>query len=58
MVVCSSLAHKSHIFKKMGCLVSSCFLVFLGLHLWHMKVPRLEVKSELQLPAYTTATAR
>ena len=32
-------------------------LVFLGPHLWHMEVPRLEVRSELQLPAYTTATA-
>ena len=31
--------------------------VFLGLHLWHMEVPRPGVKSELQLPAYTTATA-
>ena len=29
---------------------------FLGPHLWHMEVPRLRVKSELQLPAYTTAT--
>ena len=28
----------------------------LGLHLWHMEVPRLGVQSELQLPAYTTAT--
>ena len=26
-------------------------------HLQHMEVPRLEVKLELQLPAYTTATA-
>ena len=34
-----------------------CFVVFLGLHLQHMKVPRLGVKSELQLPTYTTATA-
>ena len=33
------------------------FLVFLGLHPWHMKIPRLAVKLELQLPAYTTATA-
>ena len=33
------------------------FFFFLGLHLWHMEVPRLEVKSELQLPAYATATA-
>ena len=30
---------------------------FLGLHQRHMEVPRLGVKSELQLPAYTTATA-
>ena len=33
------------------------FFVFLGLHEWHMEVPRLGVKRELQLPAYTTATA-
>ena len=33
------------------------FLVFLGLHLRHMEVSRLGVKSELQLPAYATATA-
>jgi len=34
------------------------FFVFLGLHLWHMEVPRLGVNSELQqLLAYTTATA-
>ena len=30
---------------------------FLGPHLWHMEVPRLGVESELQLLAYTTATA-
>ena len=30
---------------------------FLGTHPWHMEVPRLGVKSELQLPAYATATA-
>ena len=30
------------------------YLVFLGLHLWLIDVPRLGVKSELQLPAYTT----
>ena len=33
------------------------FLVFLGPHLWQMEVPRLGVKSEPQLPAYTIATA-
>ena len=33
------------------------FLPFLGLLPQHKEVPRLGVKSELQLPAYTTATA-
>ena len=33
------------------------FFVFLGLHPQHMEVPRLGVQLELQLPAYTTATA-
>ena len=32
------------------------FLVSLGPHLWHMEVPGLGVKFELQLPAYNTAT--
>jgi len=30
---------------------------FLGPHLWHTEVPRLGVQSELQLQAFTTATA-
>ena len=30
-------------------------LLFLGLHPWHMDVPRLGVELELQLLAYTTA---
>ena len=25
--------------------------------MWHMEIPRLGVQSEVQLPAYTTATA-
>ena len=33
------------------------FFAFLGLHPQHMEVARLGVKSELYLPAYTTATA-
>ena len=38
--------------------VSSFFLFFfLGLYPWHMDVSRLGVKSELQLPVYTTGTA-
>ena len=32
------------------------FVCFLGPYLQHMEVPRLDVESELQLPAYTTAT--
>ena len=38
-------------------LFCSLVFVFLGLHLWHMEVPRIGVQSELQLPAYVTATA-
>ena len=34
-----------------------CVVFFLGLHPWHMEVPRLGVKSELQLLAYVTAIA-
>ena len=33
------------------------FFCFLGLHLWHMEIPRLGVELELQLPAYATDTA-
>ena len=33
------------------------FFFFLGLHLQHIEFLRLGVKLELQLPAYTTATA-
>ena len=35
-----------------------CLFCFLGLYLQHMEVPRLEVESEPQLPAYPTATAK
>ena len=41
-------------------LPNSCvgvFFAFLGPHLWPMQVPRPGVESELQLLAYTTATA-
>ena len=33
------------------------FSIILGMHPWHMEVSRLGVKSEIQLPAYTTTTA-
>ena len=42
------------------CWYSFCFILiflFLGLYMRHMEVPRLGVKSELQLPAYAAATA-
>ena len=38
--------------------VETFFSFFLGPHLRHMEVPRLGVKLELLLPAYTTATAK
>ena len=38
------------------CIISFFFLL-LGLHWQHMEVPRLRVKSELQLLAYPSATA-
>ena len=40
------------LFSKFS-MMNSCFSPFSGLHLWHMEVPRVWVKSELQLPAYT-----
>ena len=39
------------------CFFVCLFLVFLGPYPWHMEVPWLGVKSELQLLVYTTATA-
>ena len=39
------------------CLTPDPWGFFLGLHLWHMEVPRLGIELELQLLAYTTVTA-
>ena len=39
------------------CISFFFFFFFLGLHLWHIEVPRLRVKSELQLLAYITDPA-
>ena len=48
----------SQFFKYSFCLFVCLFVFcFLGPYSWHMEVPRLGVESELQLPAYTTATA-
>ena len=38
-------------------MIFKIIFVFLGLHQRNMEVPRLGVESELQLLAYTTATA-
>ena len=39
-------------------LIPDClFFSFLGLHAWHMELPRLEAELELQLLAYATAMA-
>ena len=48
-----SFIYKMFMLDKMTCL----FFVLLGLHLRHMEVPSAGVELELQLPAYTTATA-
>ena len=37
-------------------IIQQTFFFFLGLHPQHMEVPRLGVKSELQLQAYTITT--
>ena len=44
-------------FSQCGNALLLLFFVFLGLHLQHVEVPRLETESELQLLAYTIATA-
>ena len=47
------------IVSQILCSVQGCqrlFFSFLGLHLRHMEVPRLEVELELQLPATATAS--
>ena len=45
------------LFFSLSLLFFFFFLAFLGLYPWHMEVPRLGVKPELQLLAYTTVTA-
>ena len=45
------------IVKKLNLFLLLFSLFLLGPHVLHMEVPGLEVKLQLQLPAYTTATA-
>ena len=55
MELASKGPHKSQVQLRW---VSQHFVcLLLGPRLWHMKVPRLGVESELQLLAYTTVTA-
>ena len=53
----STKAHWSGISGVSLARPSILFLIFLGPRLQRMKVPRLRVELELQLPVYTTATA-
>ena len=46
-----------HTLSSIYCLHFFFFFCFLRPHLQHVEVSRLGVKSELQLPPYTTATA-
>ena len=41
------IIYSSKFTKTFSDLYFSFFFVFLGLHLWHMEVPRLEADSEL-----------
>ena len=52
-----SQAQGGHLNTHSLLLFSFFLFFFLGLHQQHMEVPRPGVKSELQLPAYTAATA-
>ena len=49
------LLHATGTAKKKHFHTVTCFFFFLGLHLWHMQVPRLGV--ELETPSLGTATA-
>ena len=61
LAVCTCISVWGYIKSRIADHGLSIFLAggaFLGLHLQHMEVPRLGPESELQLPAYATATAR
>ena len=50
-----TLSERNQPQKGLSCMIP--FFLFLGLHLQHTDIPKLEVKLELQLQAYATATA-
>ena len=56
IICCIILYHKILEDSKEKC-IFFFFFCFLGPHPRHMEVSRLGLKSDLQLPVYTTATA-
>ena len=52
-----SFYHCHSVFFLCGGFLFVLFFCFQGPHLLHMEIPRVEIKSELQLLAYTTAIA-
>ena len=57
MLIGKFIANNSFMKIERTISLSLFFFFFLGPYLQHMEVPRLVVQSEIQLPAYTTATA-
>ena len=59
VLLCYNQVHSYKSSSQRACLAHFFFLsfVFLGLHPWHMVLPRLGIQSELNLLAYATATA-
>ena len=52
-----SRGRDTYVGQKTSMCLCVCVCVFLGVHLWHVEVPRLGVEFKLQPPAYTTVTA-
>ena len=56
-VLTDSICVTQELVKQILGPILTFFFAFLVAYPRHMEIPRLEVKSELPLPAYTTATA-
>ena len=54
-ILFNSVFHRAEVLKNF--FLAFILFYFLEAHPWHMDVPRLGVRPELQLPVYTTATA-
>ena len=55
IVKCSPQKSSFFNFFLLNSIIYLFIAFFIGPHIWYMEVPRLGVKLELQLPAYTTA---